>query len=398
MIVIALMMLTITYDVLARFRLAAPTDWAYPLNSAGVLVATVLAVPHLWATGRHIAMDLVHRALPPAVRRGADAVTVLAGCFLGAVLAVSALRSMVVAASSGLVGRHVRGAVLDPGRGAGRCRACSWCWPRCCSRRPRPEAHPLAAVPGRSGRTPWWRPRSRPAGDHPMIPDGAVVGLAVVLLLVLIALRTPIFVALAVAGIVGLLGLDGFTALELVPLSLVSQLQEYALVAAPLYVLLGEALAVSGLGRDLFAAAHRWFTRVPGGLAASAVGSSTLFGAMSGVSISSVAVIGRMAVPEMLERGYRPAFAERGRGRVRSPGHAHPAQPDVHPVLVGHRGERGRPVRRWSAARPAAGRHDDRLRGAAGPPAPRPTPHPTRSASPGANGSWRSAGSPRRCC
>jgi tripartite ATP-independent transporter DctM subunit len=30
---------------------------------------------------------------------------------------------------------------------------------------------------------------------------------------------------------------------------------------------------------------------------------------MSGVSISSVAVIGRMAVPEMLERGCRPAFA-----------------------------------------------------------------------------------------
>lgn len=142
-----------------------------------------------------------------------------------------------------------------------------------------------------------------------MIADGLVVSLAVALLLVLIALRTPIFVALGVAGVAGLLGLGGFTAVELVPLALVSQLQEYALVAAPLYILLGEALAVSGLGRDLFGAAHRWFNRVPGGLGASAVGSSTVFGAMSGVSISSVAVIGRMAVPEMLERGYKPAFA-----------------------------------------------------------------------------------------
>jgi tripartite ATP-independent transporter DctM subunit len=142
-----------------------------------------------------------------------------------------------------------------------------------------------------------------------MIADGMIVTLAVVLLLVLIALRTPIFVALGVAGIAGLLGLGGFTAVELVPLALVTQLQEYALVAAPLYILLGEALAVSGLGRDLFGAAHRWFNRMPGGLGASAVGSSTVFGAMSGVSISSVAVIGRMAVPEMLERGYKPAFA-----------------------------------------------------------------------------------------
>jgi tripartite ATP-independent transporter DctM subunit len=142
-----------------------------------------------------------------------------------------------------------------------------------------------------------------------MIADGVVVTLAVALLLVLIALRTPIFVALGVAGVAGLLGLGGFTAMELVPLALVSQLQEYALVAAPLYILLGEALAVSGLGRDLFGAAHRWFNRVPGGLGASAVGASTVFGAMSGVSISSVAVIGRMAVPEMLDRGYKPAFA-----------------------------------------------------------------------------------------
>jgi tripartite ATP-independent transporter DctM subunit len=138
---------------------------------------------------------------------------------------------------------------------------------------------------------------------------GAIAALAVVLLLFLIAIRTPIFVALAVAGIAGLFALGGFTGVELVPLSLVSQLQSYALVAAPLYILLGEVLAVSGLGRDLFAAAYRWFNRVPGGLGASAIGSSTLFGAMSGVSISSVAVIGRMAVPEMLDRGYKPAFA-----------------------------------------------------------------------------------------
>lgn len=139
--------------------------------------------------------------------------------------------------------------------------------------------------------------------------DGLVVGLAIALLVVLIGLRTPIFVALGLSGVLGLLVLDGWRGMELVPLALNAQLQEYALVAAPLYILLGEALAVSGLGRDLFAAAHRWFTRVPGGLGASAVASSTVFGAMSGVSISSVAVIGRMAVPEMLSRGYRPAFA-----------------------------------------------------------------------------------------
>lgn len=141
------------------------------------------------------------------------------------------------------------------------------------------------------------------------LPDGVVVGGAVVVLVLLIMARTPIFVALGVSGVLGLLGLGGLAELELVPLALVTQLQNYTLVAAPLYILLGEVLAVSGLGSDLFSAAYRWFNRVPGGLGAAAIGSSTLFGAMSGVSISSVAVIGRMAVPEMLDRGYKPAFA-----------------------------------------------------------------------------------------
>jgi TRAP-type C4-dicarboxylate transport system permease small subunit len=104
MVVVAVMMLTITYDVAARYLFAAPTDWAYPLNSTGVLVATVLAVPHLYATGGHISMDLLHRALPAAGRRAADIVTTAATAFLGLVLAVTAFHSMTVAYAGGLTG------------------------------------------------------------------------------------------------------------------------------------------------------------------------------------------------------------------------------------------------------------------------------------------------------
>ncbi len=104
MVVIGLMMLTISYDVVARFVFAAPTDWAYPLNSAGVLVVTMLAAPHLYATGHHISMDLLYRALPAGMRRFADVVTAVATCFLGVVLAATAFRSMTVAFAGGLTG------------------------------------------------------------------------------------------------------------------------------------------------------------------------------------------------------------------------------------------------------------------------------------------------------
>lgn len=135
-----------------------------------------------------------------------------------------------------------------------------------------------------------------------------VIG-AVILLLVLIFIRTPIFIALGFSGLVGLFLVGGVSGLEQVPIAFVSQLENYSLVAAPMYILLGEILAIGGLGQAIFRAAHNWLARIPGGLALASVGSSTVFGAMSGVSISSVAVVGRMAVPEMLRRGYNAGFA-----------------------------------------------------------------------------------------
>jgi tripartite ATP-independent transporter DctM subunit len=141
------------------------------------------------------------------------------------------------------------------------------------------------------------------------MPDALAVTLAVVLLGVLITFRAPIFVALGASGMLGLYLVNGLTGLEQIPISLVDQLQNFSLVAAPMYILMGEILSVSGLGRDLFKAAHHWLGRMPGSLGASAIGASTVFGAMSGVSISSVAVVGRMSVPEMLDRGYKPSFA-----------------------------------------------------------------------------------------
>jgi TRAP-type C4-dicarboxylate transport system permease small subunit len=104
MVIIGLMMLTITYDVLVRFVFLAPTDWAYPLNSAGVLASTSLAVPYLYATQGHIAMDLLHRALPRRWRRISDGVTAAASALLGVLLAITAFRAMGVAVEGGLIG------------------------------------------------------------------------------------------------------------------------------------------------------------------------------------------------------------------------------------------------------------------------------------------------------
>ena len=150
-----------------------------------------------------------------------------------------------------------------------------------------------------------------------MIDPGTAAVISVVVLMVLIFIRTPLFLALGFAGILGLYLIRGDQGLQTLPLALTAQLANFTLVAVPLYILIGETLSVTGLGRDLFKTSYTWMSRLPGSLGVASVASCATFGAMSGVSLSGVAVVGRMAVPAMLEKGYKPAFAT---GSVVAPG------------------------------------------------------------------------------
>ncbi len=130
-----------------------------------------------------------------------------------------------------------------------------------------------------------------------------------ILLLTLIFLGVEIFIALGVAGTVGLLLFRGPEALPLVTTSFFGQATTFELLALPLFVLMGHVLAKSPIGADLFHVASCWLSWLPGGLAIASVGACTVFGAVSGVSVAGVAAIGSMAVPEMLKRGYSTKIA-----------------------------------------------------------------------------------------
>lgn len=149
------------------------------------------------------------------------------------------------------------------------------------------------------------------------IDPGLAAGISVAVLAVLIFVRAPLFLALGIAGVLGLFLIRGDLGVKIVPLALTSQLANFTLVSVPLFVLIGETLSVTGLGRDLFKTFYTWMSRLPGSLGVASVASCATFGAMSGVSLSGVAVVGRMAVPAMTERGYKPSFAT---GAVVAPG------------------------------------------------------------------------------
>jgi C4-dicarboxylate transporter DctM subunit len=68
--------------------------------------------------------------------------------------------------------------------------------------------------------------------------------------------------------------------------------------------MMGEALAATGIGRDLFTAAQIWLRRLPGALAIGTIFACAAFAAVCGSSPVTAATIGAMAVPEMIAKGY----------------------------------------------------------------------------------------------
>lgn len=76
-----------------------------------------------------------------------------------------------------------------------------------------------------------------------------------------------------------------------------------------IYVILGALLERSGAGNFFVELARRATRRMVGGPGMAAVGSSALFGSISGVGMANVVTTGTFTIPMMKKVGFRPAFA-----------------------------------------------------------------------------------------
>lgn len=101
-----------------------------------------------------------------------------------------------------------------------------------------------------------------------------------------------------------LLAFDGTRSLQALPEIFFGELNSFALLSIPMFIIMGAAIASTRAGPDLYEALERWLTRVPGGLVVSNLGACALFAAMSGSSPATCAAIGKMGIPEMRRRGY----------------------------------------------------------------------------------------------
>jgi len=129
--------------------------------------------------------------------------------------------------------------------------------------------------------------------------------IAIVIMLVLMMLRIPIAISMAVPAVIGILYLGNETILFAAVESIIfNHSFNYTLSTIPLFILMGEMLSVTGISGELFASFRIWFGRLKGGLGMATIGASTLFAAASGSSLANTGTIGVMASKEMLKYGY----------------------------------------------------------------------------------------------
>ena len=138
----------------------------------------------------------------------------------------------------------------------------------------------------------------------------ALTGLIFGLMLLLMALRTPIAIAMFAAGAAGYVLKAGWLPLaSFLNTQAFARFASYDLSVIPLFILMGNFATQGGLSRALFQFAAAVMARFKGGLAMAAVMACAAFGAICGSSVATAATITQVALPEMKAHGYSGRLA-----------------------------------------------------------------------------------------
>ena len=135
-----------------------------------------------------------------------------------------------------------------------------------------------------------------------------IIGLGIVFLIMF--LRVPIGVAMALVGIIGfsyLVSVEG--ALHVAAAEVYSMFFAYSLTPVALFIFMGQIVFRSGVGERLYRTVYSWLGHLGGGLSMATIGACAGFAAICGSPTASVATMGTVCLPEMKRYNYDPALA-----------------------------------------------------------------------------------------
>jgi C4-dicarboxylate transporter DctM subunit len=130
------------------------------------------------------------------------------------------------------------------------------------------------------------------------------------IMLLLMAIRTPIAISMFIAGATGYVLQAGWMPLaSFLNTQAFARFASYDLSVIPLFILMGNFATQGGISKALFSFASIVMSRFKGGLAMASVLACAAFGAISGSSVATAATITSVALPEMRKHGYSGRLA-----------------------------------------------------------------------------------------
>jgi C4-dicarboxylate transporter, DctM subunit len=129
-------------------------------------------------------------------------------------------------------------------------------------------------------------------------------------MLVLMAMRAPIAVAMFAAGAFGYIAQSGWLPMaNFLNTQAFARFASYDLSVIPLFLLMGNFATQGGISKALFQFAAAVMGRFKGGLAMAGVMACAAFGAICGSAVATAATITSVALPEMKRHGYSGRLA-----------------------------------------------------------------------------------------
>ena len=132
--------------------------------------------------------------------------------------------------------------------------------------------------------------------------------IAFILIVALLLLGVEIIVVLGI-GTILLTFLTGAFSLENIGFTVFGSINNFALIAMPLYILTGDLISESGISRRLVDFSRSVIGWMKGGLALTGIVASAFFAAISGSNSATTAAMGKIMVPEMDKDGYPTGFS-----------------------------------------------------------------------------------------
>ncbi|MDI7260847.1 MAG: TRAP transporter large permease [Thermodesulfobacteriota bacterium] len=131
-----------------------------------------------------------------------------------------------------------------------------------------------------------------------------------ILLVVMIVLQMPVGFSMALVGFLGIWHVTSLSsALSTIGTETWSIFSSYSLTVIPLFILMGTICFHSGVNKNLYETAYKWFGRTRGGIAMATIMACAGFAAICGSNNATAATMTTVALPEMKKYNYNKALS-----------------------------------------------------------------------------------------